>query len=368
MKIDRIGSTQLGPSFPYLILEAGVNHEGNLDRALEMVDAAAKVGAPMIKFQSYKADSLASRQSPAYWDQTEESSDSQHALFRKFDGLSVGDYVTLAKRCRERGIEFCTTAFDAAFVDGLAPYLNVFKVASADLTNVPLLRQIGSKGKPVIVSTGASEMSEIRNAVSILEEAGATGIGLLHCVLEYPTQPKNANLLSIKVLQREFPDYTIGWSDHVKVTHGGASVIAAWGLGASIVEKHFTLDKSIPGNDHYHALDVSDAASLIEQLRYMSDLLGSETKTCLACESEARLQARRSLVAAREIECGTFITADMLVPKRPGNGISPERLDDIVGQVALRDIAVDEMIRCDMFEHANHAHSLEVVGKGKLVV
>ena len=352
MKISRIGNTTLGANFPYLILEAGVNHEGSLERAFEMVDAAAELGAPMIKFQSYKAESLASRQSPAYWDRSEEKTDSQYALFQKFDKLNVCDYVALAQRCQSQGIEFCSTAFDAEFVDALAPYMSLFKVASADLTNVPLLRQIAEKGKPVVLSTGASELSEIHDAVSILEGGGVEEVALLHCVLEYPTRPENANLLSIKVLQREFPNHTIGWSDHVKVAHGGASVIAAWGLGAEIIEKHFTLDKSLPGNDHYHALDVADVASLMAQLKYMSQLWGTEEKKSLPCESEARVQARRSLVAQHAIEKGTFLTEKMFVPKRPGTGISPDSIDQIVGQVATQQIECDAQLEWEMIAPA----------------
>ena len=362
MKIRRIGSQELKPSFPYLILEAGVNHEGHLERAFEMVDAASSLGVPMIKFQSYKADSLASRQSPAYWDRKEEATASQYALFQKYDRLGVDDYIQLAQHCERKNVEFCTTAFDQHFVDGLAPYLKVFKVASADLTNLPLLRQIGSMRKPVLLSTGASELEEIHRAVAVLESAGAREIGLLHCVLEYPTRPDHANLLSIKVLQREFPHYTIGWSDHVKVAHGCASVVAAWGLGASVIEKHFTLDKSLPGNDHYHAMDVADVKALMEQLHYMSQLWGEEEKQCLPCELEARLQARRSLVASREIPAGTVITEEMLIPKRPGTGISPERLDDIVGRVTRRKIPFDETLAWEDIESPKVASRAEKEG------
>ena len=365
MKIHQIGSQKLSSEFPYLILEAGVNHEGHLERAFEMVDAASALGVPMIKFQSYKAASLASKKSPAYWDRKEETTESQFALFQKYDRLGVEDYIELAKHCERRGIEFCTTAFDSHFVEGLAPHLKFFKIASADLTNLPLLRQIGAMRKPVLLSTGASELEEIHRAVAILEDAGTQEIGLLHCVLEYPTQPKHANLLSIKVLQREFPQYTIGWSDHVKVAYGGASVIAAWGMGATIIEKHFTLDKSLPGNDHYHAMDVADVRSLLNQLRYMSQLWGEEEKRCLPCEEEARLQARRSLVASREIPAGAVITADMLIPKRPGTGISPERLDDIVGRTTTRFVPVDEPLT---WEHiANKADKAMVQREGCLV-
>ena len=358
MKITQIGETQIDGRFPYLILEAGVNHGGDFQRALEMVDAAADLGVPMIKFQSYKAESLASRHSPAYWDRTEEKTSSQYDLFRKYDGFCGADYIALAERCVERGIEFCSTAFDAFFVDALAPYMKVFKVASADLTNIPLLRQIATKGKPVILSTGASELCEIQQAVGVLESGGVSEIALLHCVLEYPTKPENANLLSIPALKETFPDYTIGWSDHVKTAYAGASVIAAWSLGAELVEKHFTLDKSQPGNDHYHALDPIDVAELRAQLDYYSKLMGCPEKRCLPCENEARLQARRSLVAGETIPVGEVIRADMLVPKRPGTGIAPDCLDELVGQVTTRRIEKDEVLDWEMVAPAVESPSL----------
>lgn len=358
MKIKQIGETRIDGRFPYLILEAGVNHGGDLQRALEMVDVAADLGVPMIKFQSYKAETLASRHSPAYWDRTEEKTSSQYDLFRKYDRFCGADYIALAERCVERGIEFCSTAFDAFFVDALAPYMKVFKVASADLTNIPLLRQIATKEKPVLLSTGASELFEIQQAVSVLESGGVSEIALFHCVLEYPTQPENANLLSIPALKEVFPDYTVGWSDHVKTAYSGSSVVAAWSLGAEIIEKHFTLDKSQPGNDHYHALDPSDVAALQEHLVYFSKLLGLPEKRCLPCENEARLQARRSLVAGEVILAGEVLRAEMLIPKRPGTGIAPDCLDELVGQVTTRRIEKDEVLEWDMFVAAVATPSL----------
>jgi len=326
-----------------------VNHEGSLSKAFEMIDAAAASGAPMIKFQSYKASRLAQKKSPAYWDTREESCRSQYELFRRYDRLEIEDYEAMAARCKQKGILFCTTAFDSDFLEALAPYMPVLKVASADITNLPLLRQVGRQRRPVVLSTGASTVSEIDRAVKTLEDAGAPQVVIMHCILEYPTQPQNANLNSIPYLASVFPDHSLGWSDHLPFAFGGQSLITAWQLGADILEKHFTLDKSKPGNDHYHAMDPQDVALFYRQCSYAEQLLGDHRKQVFSWERESEKQARRSLVATRDLKAGDVLDESMLIPKRPGNGISPVHYDQVLGRTLQRDIPSDHALSWDDF-------------------
>ena len=186
MKISQIGGIEIARSKPFLILEAGVNHEGSLDTAFEMVDAAAEAGADAIKFQSYKAETLASKNSPAYWDRTKEPTASQYELFKKHDSFGDEEYIKLAQRCKKRGILFCSTPFDSHFVDFLEPLMDFYKIASADITNIPMLRQIAAKKKTVLLSTGASFLEEIEEVVKLIRSEGVEKIALMHCVLEYP--------------------------------------------------------------------------------------------------------------------------------------------------------------------------------------
>ncbi len=349
MKINKIGTVEISPERPFLIAEAGVNHEGSLRKALDYVDAAAACGADMIKFQSYKAETLASKNSPAYWDRSKEAADSQYALFKRYDSLDVADYEQLKQRCDEKGILFATTPFDLRFADALDHLMVLYKIASADITNNFLLERVASKGKPILLSTGASTVGEIEAAVALLQNAGAQEIGLLHCILQYPTPPENAHLRVIKHLSNVFPELTIGWSDHVPPVGGCLAALAAWMLGASIIEKHFTLDKSLPGNDHYHAMDPDDVVAFRAQTTSIAAMLGEGRKRVFPCEEPARKQARRSLVAARAIPRGAPITEDVLIAKRPGTGIAPANAQLLLGRAALVDIAADDVLTWDMF-------------------
>ena len=349
MKIGAIGGVALRRDRPFLIAEAGVNHEASLARAFEMVDAAAEAGADMIKFQSYKAETLASRHSPAYWDRGHEPAESQFALFQRYDAFDVEEYRKLHERCEARGILFGTTSFDLRFVDALDPLLPCHKIASADITNVPLLRRVASKAKPVLLSTGASHLGEVEAALRHLDAGGAPAVGILHCVLQYPTLPGNAHLRAIGHLAAVFPEATIGWSDHVPPADACLSLLLAWLEGAWLLEKHFTLDKSLPGNDHYHAMDPDDVAAFRRRCELAEALRGRAEKTVLPCEDAARTHARRSLVAACAIAKGTPIAPAMLVAKRPGHGISPEQLDLLVGRPAPVDLAADEVLTWDLF-------------------
>jgi len=344
----RIGRRTVGDSLdPYLIAEIGVNHEGSMDLAKRLIDDAMEGGASAAKFQTYKAGKLASRHSPAYWDVSKEPTRSQYELFSKYDSFGPDQYRQLPEHCRMRRIDFLSTPFDLEAVDLLMPLVPAFKVASADITNVPLLRKMAGAGKPVLLSTGASTLAEIRFAVQTLRAAGGSDIALLHCILNYPTAVDNARLGMIKVLQREFPDCVIGYSDHVVPDDTLSALEAAALLGACVLEKHFTHDKTLPGNDHYHAMDRTDLKRFVERMALLRRLAGSEDKD-LEKESATRLHARRSIVAARDIKAGETLREIDLVTKRPAHGISPVHWDEVIGRRARVDIAEDSLLAWDM--------------------
>jgi len=332
---------------PYIIAEIGVNHEGSLKMAMRLIKEAKAGGAHAAKFQSYKAAKIASKDSPAYWDTTKEPTESQYSLFQKHDSFEPEDYEKLAAYCREIGIDFLSTPFDLDAVDFLAPLVPVFKIASADITNVPLIRKCAKKRKPLIISTGAASLVEIEMAVQIAREAGCHELALLHCVLNYPTPENNAQLNSIPILIRTFPDCVIGYSDHVVPDATIASLEAAMLLGASILEKHFSQDKTLPGNDHYHAMDKKDLKCFTAKVDKYRTMVGTGGKD-LQLEQAARQHARRSIVAACNIKEGETLTEENLITKRPGYGISPLHWDNVVGKKAAKKIDNDELISWDM--------------------
>ncbi len=334
---------------PYIIAEAGVNHEGDMDNAIRLIKEAKHGGADAVKFQTYKASSLASRYSPSYWDTTEESTTSQHELFSKYDAFDESDYKELAKIAAKEGITFLSTAFDDEAVAWLDPLMPFHKVASADLTNHPLLTTIAERRKPMVLSTGAASKSEIFAALEHLDGLGVPthDIALLHCVLNYPCDLANANIGMIRDLVQRFPDHVIGYSDHTRAHEADVAIPLAWQLGAQIIETHFTFDKTLPGNDHYHALDKDDLVALNDRIQRTLVAYGRDTKGYLPSEVPARLHARRSLVAARTIKAGETLTRDMIAVKRPGTGIAPSRFDEVIGGTALVDIDDDRPIQRD---------------------
>ncbi|MGH8443604.1 MAG: N-acetylneuraminate synthase family protein [Nevskiaceae bacterium] len=340
----KIGSFTLGkPLDPYIIAEAGVNHEGKIDLALRLADLAREGGANAIKFQTYKAEKIARRDSPAYWDRSKEPTESQFLLFKKYDAFNEPDYRRIAEHCGKIGIDFMSTPFDLDAAAFLAPLMPAYKIASADINNVPLLRAVARHGKPVILSTGAATLAEICFAIETLEGAGNTDIALLHCVLNYPTAPEHAQLGYIPVLARRFPGVPIGYSDHVPPDATVTSSQQAVMLGACIIEKHFTHDKTLPGNDHYHAMDRKDLQSLRQALAHHRSLHGTATKD-LALERAAIRHARRSIVAARSIKRGELLDEKNLIALRPAHGISTALWDQVAGRTAAEDIAADALI------------------------
>ena len=344
----RCGAFLIGePMNPYVIAEIGVNHEGNLELAKRLIEEASRGGAHAAKFQSYKADLIACRESPAYWDRSQEPTSSQHELFRKYDSFEPDDYRALAEHCRSHGIDFMSTPFDLGAVAWLDPLVPMFKIASADITNVPLIRRCAATGKPLLISTGAALLPEIELAVETAKAAGARDIALLHCILRYPTEPDNARLAMIGELAQRFPRCVVGYSDHVIPDAALSALEAATLLGACVLEKHFTYDKTRPGNDHYHAMDEADLRRFMAKLaRYRQMYASNGTERPL--EQDARLHARRSIVAARDIRAGTALAERDLIAKRPGHGISPVHWDDVIGRTAARDISEDAVLTWDM--------------------
>lgn len=332
---------------PYVIAEIGVNHEGSMELAKRLVNEAKEGGADAVKFQSYKAETLASKDSPSYWDTTKEPTTSQYELFKKHDKFWIDEMQELKNYCDTVGIEFLSTPFDIESADFLNNMMDVYKISSSDITNKPFIEYMCKFGKPIVLSTGASGLSEIQEAVSWIEKYG-NPLALLHCVLNYPTPDKNANLGMILGLKKAFPDKIIGYSDHTLPQDMKVCEMATM-LGSVIIEKHFTHDKTLPGNDHYHAMDKEDLKLFRKNLERTFEILGSFKVEALEDEAPARNNARRSLVALRDIPKGKVIAKEDLTFKRPAHGVSPKFIDDVVGKVAAVDIKDDDVIKWNMF-------------------
>jgi len=339
---------------PYLIAEIGVNHfdiakehdVSALSAAKEMVAKAAEAGVDAVKFQSYSADTLASKHSPAYWDTEEESTETQYELFQQYDDFGQVEFEEIASWTEANyDVDFLSTPFDFNAVEYLEDLVPAYKIASADITNHPLLRQIAQKNKPILLSTGASTIGEIDDAVQVIEqESSDPELCLLHCILQYPTDPGNANLGMIAHLNNVYPEYTVGYSDHVPPNDGMITLLNSVFHGAQIIEKHFTLDKTLEGNDHYHAMDPTDVRIFKENLSIIQKTTGEFRKRPIDAEKDSRQHARRSLVAATDVSAGEMITRDDLAIKRPGSGIPPNMMEVVVGQTAKRNIRGDDII------------------------
>lgn len=335
-----------------LIAEIGVNYYdiaaklkiSNMEAAKLMVKEAKQAGIHAVKFQTYKAETLASKNSPSYWDVSEESTKSQYELFKKFDSFGYEEYKEIHDYCNSIGIEFLSTPFDMDSADYLYELMGVYKISSSDLTNLPFIEYQAKKNKPIILSVGASNVDEIEKAVEVIRSVNDKKLVLMHCVLEYPTPYNHANLNKIVSLKKHFPDLIIGYSDHTKPDINMDVLKTAYNLGATVIEKHFTLDKSLKGNDHYHAMDPKDAKKIINDIEFIDNLRGSYDIQCLESELSARKNARRSIVAAENIKRGSIITREMLTFKRPGTGISPSQIDEIIGKVAVCDIDKDAIL------------------------
>lgn len=341
---------------PYVIAEMGVNFYDSakvlnitpLEAAKLYVDKAAEAGVDCAKFQSYKANTIVSKNSPAYWDTTKEPTKTQYELFLKHDSFGEKDYQELCDYTHSKGMDFTSTPFDYASADYLEKMVDFYKISSSDLSNIPFVKYIGAKKKPVCISVGAAYLSEVDEALRALKESGCENITLLHCVLSYPTDPKDANLKVIETLKKCFPDVKVGFSDHVAPDDTMMTLATAYLLGAEVIEKHFTLDKTLQGNDHYHAGDPKDFEKAISNFKWIDTVLGSAQKTVLDCEITPRREARRSLVLTRDMKMGEVITESDVMSKRPGTGISPIYSDVVIGRKVNRDLEEDTILMWDM--------------------
>lgn len=327
-----------------IIAEAGVNHNGELSVAKRLIDVAAEAGADLVKFQTFSADRLvtASAQKAGYQAANCGSAGSQQAMLRSLE-LTPAMHRELLEHCKLRGIAFFSTAFDIESLDLLAGLgLDRFKIPSGEITNLPYLRHVGRFGKPVIMSTGMATMDEIAAALAVLEAAGAARdrITVLHCNSHYPTPMADVNLRAMLAIRDRF-GLKVGYSDH---TLGIEVAIAAVALGASVIEKHFTLDRNMSGPDHKASLEPTELAAMVAAIRHVEQALGDGVKRPSASELPNRAVARKSLVALRAIRKGEPFSAGNIAAKRPGTGLSPMTFDEVLGRQAPRDFVADELI------------------------
>jgi N-acetylneuraminate synthase len=333
---------------PYLIAEAGVNHENSIDNAKRLIDDAAEGGAHAIKFQTYKAETLAVKDSPSYWNTINENITTQYELFKKYDKFWKNEFEELRKYCDQAGVEFLSTPFDMEAATFLSELMDVIKISSSDITNFPFIEYICSFGKPIILSTGASYLWEIHQALELINRHKLPCC-LMHCVLNYPTENKNANLGMLLDIKQAFPNAVLGYSDHT-IPENMDVLISANLLGATIIEKHFTLDKTIPGNDHYHSMDKSDLKLFWTKLHELYEIVGTFEKKPLDSEEISRKNARRSIVTNKLIKKNQIITGNDLEYKRPGKGISPKHYKELIGKKAVKKIQADEIIQWNMIK------------------
>ncbi len=314
-------------------------------KAYQLISEAAQAGADYIKFQSYTANKIAAKVSPSYWDLNEEPINSQIELFAKYDGFTREDYFCLAREAARYGIGFMTTCFDKHWVDELDPIIPQYKIASADITNYQLISHIASKGKPILLSTGAATLQEIKNALKVLREKTSQPISILHCVLNYPTLAENANLKRILILKREFPDFEVGYSDHTRPGDSTQSLQIALDFGATVFEKHFTWDTNGIGNDHYHSFGFSEAKQVIQYLRKSELLSRYDEENFIDIQQLARLYARRGLYAARSLQAGQIVGEGDVIPLRPPlalDGLSGDEYFFLLGKKLLHPLPQGE--------------------------
>lgn len=327
-----------------IIAEAGVNHNGDLKLAKRLIDAAAAAGADFVKFQTFSASRQVTRSSKKadYQTQTTDSSESQHDMLRRLE-LTEAMHHELIAYCATRNIGFFSTGFDIGSVDLLVRLgQNHLKIPSGEITNLPYLRHIGQLGKAVILSTGMATLGDIEAAIDVLEQAGTprAKLTVLHCTTEYPTPMNEVNLRAMQSIQAAF-GVAVGYSDH---TQGIEVAIAAVAMGATVIEKHFTLDRKLPGPDHQASLEPTELSAMVVAIRNIEVALGDGIKRLTPSEARNKPIARKSLVASRAIKAGEVFTAENLTTKRPGTGVSPMRWDEFLGKKAQRDFAADELI------------------------
>lgn len=332
-------------SHVFVIAEAGVNHNGSLDLALQLVDAAKACGADAVKFQTFRADLLTIRSASKapYQERTTASSESQFEMLQRLQ-LDAAAHRSLIDYCRKIGIQFLSSPFDLQSVDLLASMdVPLYKVPSGEITNLPFLQHIAQKGRPVILSTGMSTLGEVEEAVQVLLAAGAARLTLLHCVTEYPAPYAEINLRAMLTLKTAFC-LPVGYSDH---TPGIEISIAAVALGAEVIEKHLTLDRSLAGPDHHASLEPAELQQMVKAIRHVEAALGNGIKVPALCELPNISVARKSVVASRTLLTGHKLTTEDLDIKRPGSGIAPKYLPALLGRALRVGIDKDEIINWD---------------------
>ena len=336
--------TQIDPLKTLIIAEAGVNHNGDISLARQLIDVAADVGADFVKFQTFTADKLVTKsaEKAEYQNQTTDVNESQHTMIRKLE-FNRDTHENLIKHCKSREIQFFSTGFDTESIDLLLELgLDRFKIPSGEITNLPYLRHIGQYKKPVILSTGMANQDEIEAALNVLEREGTSRklITVLHCNTEYPTPMIDVNLRAMLSIRDTF-DVKVGYSDH---TLGIEVAIAAVALGATVIEKHFTLDRNLSGPDHHASLEPGELKDMVIAIRNIEKAMGDGIKRPSLSEARNIPIARKSLVAAQTIREGEVFCKTNLAVKRPGTGLSPMRWDEVLGCKAPRDFEIDELI------------------------
>ena len=326
-----------------IIAEAGVNHNGSLELAKQLIDAAAVAGVSYVKFQSFKAEKLVTKEAEqAEYQQRNAADSSQYTMLKKLE-LTHRQHEELVAHCKQKGVRFLSTAFDLESIEYLHSLnLGLWKIPSGEITNFPYLKKIAQYGEPVIMSTGMCSMDDVEQALNVLLEHGLTKeqITLLHCNTEYPTPMQDVNLRAMEQMRERF-GVKVGYSDHTK---GIEVPIAAVAMGADVVEKHFTLDKSLPGPDHKASLEPNELKAMVDAIRNIEQALGDGEKHVSNSERRNIAIARKSIIAARNIKQGEVLTEENLTTKRPGNGVSPMRWNEVIGTCAIRDFKEDELI------------------------
>ena len=329
----------------FIIAEAGVNHNGNPETALRLIDAAAEAGADAVKFQTFKAELVVTKGAgkAEYQKSSVPGGDSQLNMIKGLE-LDGETHRVLADHCKKKGIIFLSTPFDLPSIDLLDSMgLELFKIPSGEITNLPYLRKVGALGKRLVMSTGMADLDEIGAALDVLTKAGTplNKTTILHCNTEYPTPMQDVNLTAMLTIGQAFPGVEIGYSDH---TLGIEVPVAAAALGARIIEKHFTLDRTMPGPDHKASLEPDELKAMVQAVRNIEKALGHGEKAASNSETKNKPIARKSIVAARTINKGEIFSEKNLTVKRPGTGLSPMRWDNVLGREALRDYRADELI------------------------
>lgn len=324
-----------------IIAEVGVNHNGSIEVAKKLINVAKEAGADIVKFQTAKLDSLVSKNAnmAEYQKQNMQMEKPQKEMLRDLL-LSFDDFVQLAGYCKEIGISFLSTPFDIESIQFLDDLQDMWKIPSGEITNYPYLVKIAQTGKKIILSTGMSTIDEVDEALKVLKENGASDIVILHCTTDYPAPFDSVNLNAMLTLKERF-EYPVGYSDH---TRGIEVSIAAVAMGATVIEKHFTLDRNMEGPDHKASLEPDELGLLVSSIRNVEKAKGTFEKRPMEAELKNRSVARKSIVAARNIKAGEIFTNSNLTTKRPGNGISPMLWDEVIGQQAKRDFEEDDLI------------------------